>query len=36
MVIVEMADVPALTGAGDEAVVLKSQNWKSVVAVCTS
>ena len=34
-VIVEMAEVPALTGAGDEADVLKSQNWKSVVAVWT-
>jgi hypothetical protein len=28
---VEMAEVPALTGAGEEVDALKSQNWKRVV-----
>jgi hypothetical protein len=28
IVMVEMAEVPALTGAGEEADALKSQNWK--------
>lgn len=28
MVMVEMAELPALTGVGDEADVLKSRNWK--------
>jgi len=30
---VEMAEVPALTGVGEDADVLKSQNWKIVVAL---
>jgi hypothetical protein len=33
MVMVETAKVPALTGAGEDADVLKSQNWKIVVAL---
>lgn len=36
MVMFEIVDVPTLTGAGEEAVVLKSQNWKSVVVVWTN
>ena len=32
MVTVEVAEVPALSGAGEDADELKSQNWKSVVA----
>ncbi len=33
MVMVETAEVPALAGAGEDADVLKSQNWKIVVAL---
>jgi len=29
---VEVAPVPALTGAGEDADALKSQNWKRAVA----
>ena len=32
MVMVEVAEVPALRGKGEDADELKSQNWKSVVA----
>ena len=30
-VMVEMAELPTLSGVGDVAVVLKSRNWKSAV-----
>jgi hypothetical protein len=33
IVMVEVAEDPALRGAGEDADELKSQNWKSVVAV---
>ena len=33
ILMVEMTEVPALTGAGEDANVLKSQNWKIVVAL---
>jgi hypothetical protein len=32
IVMVETAEAPALTAAGEDADALKSQNWKSVVA----
>jgi hypothetical protein len=32
-VIVELAKLPALTGAGEVAAVVKSWNWKTAVAV---
>jgi hypothetical protein len=32
IVMVETAETPALTAAGEDADALKSQNWKSVVA----
>lgn len=35
MVIVERDDVQALTGTGEDAEALKSQNWKSMVAPWT-
>ena len=36
MVIVDVAEDPALRGAGEDADVLKSQNWKSVVVEWTN
>ena len=35
-VIVELAGLPALTGAGELAVIVKSRNWKMAVALWTS
>ena len=35
-VIVAMAEVPALTGPGEDPDVLKSQNWKKAVVECIS
>lgn len=34
-VMVEVADTPTLTAAGEEAVVVKSRNWNRAVAVRT-
>jgi hypothetical protein len=32
-IIVEVAELPALTGAGEVAVIVKSRNWKVAVAL---
>jgi hypothetical protein len=32
-VIVELAELPALTGAGEVAAIVKSRNWKVAVAL---
>jgi len=33
-VIVELAELPALAGAGEAAAIVKSRNWKVAVALC--
>jgi hypothetical protein len=35
-VIVELALLPAFTGAGEAAVIVKSRNWKMIVALWIS
>jgi hypothetical protein len=35
-VIVELAELPALTGAGEVAAIVKSRNWKVAVPLWTS
>jgi len=35
-VIVELAELPALTGVGDVAAIVKSRNWKVAVALWSS
>jgi len=35
-VIVELAELPAFTGAGEVAVIVKSRNWKIAVALWMS
>jgi len=36
IVMVDVAETPALAAAGEDAVIVKSWNWKRAVAVCTS